>query len=207
MNTPINFEQLWEVVTSGKNGYLVINPKTGRSSITQNTRKRHIDGRVIGDPLAPYIFNYRIEDLITLWSSSRNITEFSWQVNHFSFRANKPETAGQWARLFNYKALGQWRSHGLPSIYDILSDYKHDDIDGYYEIDLKMLTKLGDQAYVLIGMLWEKMHYDSMAEVVFMKPEGTEVRAIGQNHESIEAFEVPDRFRPMIEAFTTVLTI
>lgn len=207
MKTPIDFEQLWEVVTSDENGFLVIDPKTGLSSITRNTRKKYIRGPLVGDPLASYIFQLDIEELKATWSSSRNITEFCWQVNHRGFRIDKYAFLKDWATLFDYKDFGYWKSHGLPGIYDVLSDAKLDEVYGYYEIDLKMLTMLGDQAYTMIGVIWEKLHFYSMDRVVLLKPKGSKVEAIGQSHKSITALEVPERFRPMIESFNTVLTI
>lgn len=207
MKTPINYDQLWETLTSGQQGYLVLDPKTGLSSLTRITLKGYINGRFSGDPLAPHIFYHGIEELNTLWSDKRNIAQFARRVNFRGFRRNKPETAKQWAEFFEYQDFGQWRSHGLPGIYDELCDQKLDDIDGYYEINLRILTRLDHLAYVLIGQIWEALNYGFMQDVMLIKPEGSEFSPTGTSHESIQAIKVPERFRAMIEAFATVMTL
>lgn len=207
MKTPINFEQLWETLNSGQQGYLVLDPKTGLSSLTHNTRKRHFRGRVSQDPLAPSIFFLQKHELDDAWSLSPNITCFCSRINWQSIINRRSSCLEHWASFFKYKDLGKYKSHGLPGVYDLLFEERIGELDQYFEIDLSDLTKLGDDAYTLIGLIWKELRYVGMNPTLFLKPEGTTVEWVGMNQNSVNALKVPERFRAMIEAFTTVLTL
>jgi len=209
MNKPIDISSLLSAVTAGVTGYLVIDAKTGRSYTTQNHRKRHIDGKLRGNPLSPKIFGYEPKSVQELWAKSRNFTDFTNNINkHWRISLGRPNRAKYtqiWADIFGYDEIGKWQDDGLEGIFDIAAGMRVADSDEFTQSNLKELIKL-DEGYELIGRLF--LLYEELShEYILLRPQGKEFSFVGRSQDDLLAFDIPDKYAHPLAALRLVLTL
>lgn len=203
MNSIIHLGYLWDIVNLGIPGYLIFD-ENGYPQLSQGFKDDHIFGELGSDPLGSFLFFHAPEDVFSYWKESENFAEFRTKINVPS-GPDRGDNMRAWAEIFNYSGLGKWAFHGQPGVYDIKSDKRTDEIEGYFLVLLSLIEsdpKLGLELYDQIAQAVGEQNLTN--DWILLKPRGNETRLVGYRLDFLIAVVVPEKYADLVASASTV---